>query len=302
VAAAYASFQFYGGANYHDEIRGSLMAGEKAADPNFFAASLLLPLSLAVNGVLTPRRWLSRLGWLAIAGGLAFGVLVTMSRGAMVAMAVMILFYVFTSQVSRRMTIVVLAIFVGLGFAMPGVFFARLQSAADTGGAGRTVVWQGGLVAFQHFAVLGAGLNNFPYAYRKYIGGAPIYHGTLMSAAHNTYLEIAVELGIIGLALMLTAVISQLRAARRARKELPKAAGSVIVAYEAACYAILTAAFFIDIVWEKWFWLAWILLAVAVRTSRIEQQAVPAPARVTETARLRWYDWPARSTPRTRVP
>jgi O-antigen ligase len=271
AAAVYTSFQFYGGANYGGTFRGSLMAGGKAADPNYFAATLLLPLSLALHGYLTPRGWLVRLGWLSVAAALGFGILVTGSRGALVAVVVMILFYMYTRQASRLMTIPFVAIFVALSLLMPAAFFTRLQTTAETGGAGRTVVWQGGLVAFKRYGLVGAGLNNFTIAYRENVGVAPLYHGRYVMAAHNTYLEIAVEAGVAGLILLLTAVFGQLRAASRCRKNAPNRVGSVIVAYEAACYAILVAAFFIGVLWDKWFWFAWILLAVAVRTAHTEE-------------------------------
>lgn len=301
-AAVYTIFLFYGGAGYHGTTRASLMAGGKAADPNYFAASLLLPLSLAVHGFLTPRSRLARLGWLVAAATLVFGILVTMSRGSLVAVAVMILFYMYTHQVSRRMTIPLVAIFVALAFVLPGAFFTRLQNAADDGGSGRTVIWEGGLVAFEHYALLGAGLNNFPYAYREHIGSAPLLEGKQSATpAHNSYLEIAVDTGVVGLALMLAAIVGQLRAASRCRKNVPDKIGGVIVAYEAACYAILVAAFFIGVMWDKWFWLAWMLLAVAVRTAQEEQRGEARTA-VAEPATLRWYDWPVRSAPRARLP
>src|SRR5262249_49269635 len=117
AAAAYTTFQFYHGTTlYSGSLRGSMIAGDRVADPNYFAASLLLPLSLAVNGFLTPRRWLARLGYLVVAATVAFGILVTMSRGALVAIAILIVFFAYTHQVSRRMTITLVVIFVALAF------------------------------------------------------------------------------------------------------------------------------------------------------------------------------------------
>jgi putative inorganic carbon (hco3(-)) transporter len=301
VAAIYTIFQFYHGANYHDEIRGSLMAGDKAADPNYFAATLLLPLSLAVSGFLTPGRWLARLPWLVVAAIIAFGILVTGSRGAMVAVVVMILFYMYARHVSRLMTVPLVAIFVALSFFMPDSFFTRMGTTAESGGSGRLVVWQTGLVAFERYGLVGAGFNNFGVAYRENVGSAPLWNHTYVSGAHNSYLEVAVEMGIVGLVLVLAAVVGQLRAARRCRKNMADTVGGVIVAYEAACYAILVAGFFISIIWEKWFWLSWILLAVAVRTSQ-EEQPGEARAKDLEPRGLRWYDLQGRSAPRARLP
>ena len=301
VAALYTIFQFLAGSGYHDSNRASLMSGTAAADPNYFAASLLLPLSLAIFGFLTPRSWFIRTGWLAAAGTIAFGILATMSRGSLLAVGVMILFYMYTGKVSRSMLIPLVAIFVALMFFLPETFFNRIETATKSGGSGRTVIWQGGLVAFAHNAVAGAGLNNFPYAYRKNLGSAPMLYGTTVWAPHNSYLEIAVDTGSIGLILMLTAMVAQLRIASRTRKRTSNKLGSVIVAYEAGCYAILLAVFFIGAVWEKWFWMAWMLTAVAVRTAQVEQPS-EAPVPLTPTATLRWHNFPVRTAPRTRLP
>ena len=300
AAAGYTILQFHRGAGYHHGFRATLMTGDKATDPNYFAATLLLPLALAVQGFLTPGRWLGRLGWLAVAALLGFGILVTGSRGALVAVVVMILFYMYARQVSRLMTIPLVALFIALALLLPDAFYARLQTTAETGGAGRTVVWQGGLVAFQHYAVVGAGLSNFANAYRANVGTAPLYNHDYVIGAHNTYLEIAVETGLVGFGLLMTAVVSQLRAASRRRKSVPKSVGSVIAGYEAACYAILVAAFFIGVIWDKWFWMAWILLAVAVRTASTEEP-VGYRAVAVEPAPLPWQDVQIRSTPGVRL-
>jgi O-antigen ligase len=300
AASLYTIYQFLGGSGYHGSNRGSLMTENAATDPNYFAASLLLPLSLAIYGFLIPRSWLVRVRWLAVTGIIAFGILVTMSRGSLVAVGVMFLFYMYTRHVSRRMLIPVVAIFVALAFVLPDSFFARLETGAQGESSGRTTIWQGGLVAFEHYALAGAGLNNFPYAYQKNLGSSPILQHQTVWAPHNSYLEIGVDTGLIGLVLMLTAIVTQLRSASRRRKNTNKL-GSVIIAYEAGCYGILVAVFFIGAIWDKWFWLSWILLAVAVRTAPVEQHA-EAPVPVAQTVTLRWHDWPVRSAPRTRFP
>ena len=278
AAAVYVSLQFFAGATFQGEVRGSLMTGTTAADPNYFAASMLLPLSLAIHRALSTRAWLARLAWLAVAGTITFGIFVTMSRGAVVAIVVMILFYMTARRVSRGMTFAIIAVFVALVFLLPNNFITRLQNAAQTGGAGRTTVWNVGWLAFKHYGLVGAGLNNFPIVYRNFVGQVPLYGPDSNRAAHNIYLEVAVELGVVGLGFLLTAFWSQLRAARRCRKTLSAKSGGDILPYEAACYSILVAAFFISVVWEKWFWLAWLLLAVAVRIAQTEQAGGAGPA------------------------
>ena len=65
-------------------------------------------------------------------------------------------------------------------------------------------------------------------------------------------------------------------------------------------FLVLAAAFFLGVLWEKWFWLAWILLLVAIRTAQpelpIETQAISS-----ENAGLRWHDLQIRPVPEPRL-
>ena len=281
IAASFFLFsQYYAGRFYgtFSSGRGTIGTGAVAADPNYLAASFLLPLAVSIHGFLTARGLARKLAWLAVDAVLVFGILLTGSRGSMLAVAVMLVFFMYTRLLSRTMMIPLMALVLVLPFLMPDAFFNRLETTVDTGGAGRTVIWEGGLVAFVHHPLLGAGLNNFSTAYRDNVGSAPLYHGSYVYGAHNVYLEVAVEMGVAGIALLLTAMIGQLLAASRCRKKLSQRAGGDIVAYEAGCYAIMVAAFFIGVTWEKWFWLPWMLLALAVRTAPVGDLAGP-PAR-----------------------
>jgi O-antigen ligase len=134
------------------------------------------------------------------------------------------------------------------------------------GGAGRVPIWTAGLEALKHFWVQGAGVNNFPEAYSAYAGFAPKFKG-FGNASHNIYLGTWVELGIVGLTFFLLAIRSQFRAVRPAHDEFDP----LLVGSEAAAWAILVAGFFIDIVWRKYFWFSWILLAVATQMPRKTQ-------------------------------
>jgi O-antigen ligase len=72
--------------------------------------------------------------------------------------------------------------------------------------------------------------------------------------AHNIYLQLGVEVGVIGLALFLVAVLSLLRGLRSIRSQAP---GPMPAAYlEAALVGLLSYGFFHGVLVEKFFWLA----------------------------------------------
>jgi O-antigen ligase len=86
-----------------------------------------------------------------------------------------------------------------------------------------------------------------------------------------------VEAGIIGLALMLAALGSHLLAASSARKA--DGGGVALSAVEAGCVGTLVLNLFGDGIWDKMFWLSWILLIWAIHCARESAVASEPPAR-----------------------
>lgn len=269
AAAVYSSFQYWNGIFYHGGIggRSSLIIGDRQVDPNIFAASLVLPLSLALGRFLESRGWVRRIFWLCVAGAIGIAVLLTMSRGALLALAVMVFVYFRRLGINRRVLIPV-AVMVVILLALPSRFYGRLGNAQATGGAGRLYIWEVGLEAFKHYGLIGAGEQNFPRAYSQYLGAGSRVYSYGNADSHNSYLAVSVELGIVGLGLMCLALRSSLKAARIASNQRQIIS---TVAFEAACWAMLVSTFFVSMLWRKAFWLPWILLALASRVKKDEQ-------------------------------
>jgi O-antigen ligase len=275
IAAFWTVHLYYSGNFWTEDnqvsARGSLIAGGRQNNPDLLAMSLLLPISLACGYFFSFKRWLSKSLMLVIMGISILGLLLTLSRGAVIALVVMMLVFLYRLKVGRRMIMpaVLLAILLSL---MPSIFFTRFQQAGENGGSGRTDIWKVGWVAFKHYGFLGAGFNNFPFAYAKYAGQAPHYRGTYR-APHNIYVAIAVETGIIGLFLFGGAVRSQLRPAFRFKDQFGN--HNLLPATEAAFWGLLVFGFSGNILWEKAFWLAMMLLTIAVNTAQDRQYSQP---------------------------
>jgi O-antigen ligase len=272
VAAAIGSYQFYHGTVWSgDTARGSLVLGAEAADPNMFAATLLLPFSLAVGYFLTANKGINKMVSAGLSAVLIFGILVTMSRGAVLSVLTIALVYLYRFQWRRKMLGVVALLLLPL-LAIPHSFFVRIQDAASSGGAGRTDIWQGGLMSMKTYGIWGAGFDNFSSVYSSVAGYATRFMGYSRDS-HNTYLEIGVDLGILGLIFFFAAIGSQLRAARS--RGGASSSYIPVIACEAACWATLVCALFGNMIWRKFFWLPFMLLAVSVRL-RNEQQTTVA--------------------------
>ena len=265
VGASYAAWQFlYGGGA--QLTRASI--GQ--TNPNEFALSLLLPLSIAMGAFLSMRKWIPRTAMLAAIGVIGFGILISMSRGSLIAVGVLILIYIRKLRINWRMSIGILAL-LALLLAVPDQFFERIQGVVSDRGAGRFDIWQAGVEAAKHHGIIGVGLDNFPVAFDRYAQYATVFRG-YRREPHNVYLGTLTELGIVGLLLLLASIRSQIHMIEKlkaAAKQVP-----MVVACEGACFAILIVGLSKDILWDKVFWFSWILLASAARLPLAEEVAL----------------------------
>lgn len=274
VAAAITLYEFQSGIFYlKGDLRASLIFGERHTDPNILAASLLLPLSLIVGEFLGSAKlyWKVLLSLCALL--IVSGILVTGSRGALLAFGVMLIFYLRKLGIDWRVLVPLTLLGGALMFA-PAFLVQRLQQSETTGGAGRIYIWQTGLAALKDYFFAGAGLENFSVIYNDYASHAAQFVG-LNRAAHNIYLEIAVESGFIGILLFGWAIISHWRCASRRDRLSTGAQRFRLIACEAAALGMLVASFFLGALWTKAFWIVWVLLALCSRAPRVDLLPIP---------------------------
>src|SRR6266513_3169679 len=219
-------------------VRGTLVGGDNVfgravwnyiySNPNDLAALCLLALGVALGFLFSkPSRILVRLGGGISAILLLVVILLTQSRGAFIGLVAGIGPAFIWSGLKRPGHLLfsagILALVIGL--AIPASVWERLSgigkltsestiAEADPEGsaAGRfeiqKVAWQ----IFVDHPVFGVGLGAYPLANASYapeLGRAD---------THNTYLNLAAELGLPGLALWCALVLSVLRHAYRSRR------------------------------------------------------------------------------------
>jgi O-antigen ligase len=248
--------------------RGTLVVGEQAANPNSLGAVLILPLALAAGGFVALRSPFQKLLAAGALGVIGAGVYITMSRGALLAIVLAMLVFAYRNRV-RWQVFVPIALLVVVAIALPDVFFTRagrVLSGEDTTGASRTQIWSAGWAALEHVGVIGAGFRNYTEIYGFSDGYSP---GVWAKGAHNSYLETWVELGIVGLVLLVTAIACHFLAMRGIGRR--SVHGVVLSALEAGAVGVLAGAFFADRLVSKAFWLVWILLAWAISNARENQ-------------------------------
>ncbi len=181
------------------------------SDPNDFAFYLLpaLPLALAL------RRPGRRVGaWDVVAGIVVLALAATVSRGAALGLVVMLV----VALVARQVRWADLA---GLGGLVllagsAAAFWQRdlvLQSLVQkTAIAGQNVserfyLWDAAARMLLERPVLGHGPGSFSAEHGSYATGLPVDTRNELDVAHNTYLEVAAEVGLVGLLLFVALLV-----------------------------------------------------------------------------------------------
>jgi O-antigen ligase len=264
-ASLYSAYTFFQSGSAIGRV--SLAEGSTLSDPNFFAATLLLPLSQATGEVLVSSAWWRRVLFLAGTGVIALALFLTMSRGALLALMTIVLVFLARLRMNWRLLLPTVAFGAALLF-MPRLFFERVQEASTSRAGGRQDIWVVGIHSLKTYGAFGAGVDNFSRAYQRYEGAAYFFAGDQRDA-HNVYLCTSVEFGILGILFLFKAVSSHLRAFPRPSRN--NVTSTRLVAFEAACWAMLVMGFSLDLLWRKTFWFVWALSAAAMRIQKDEQ-------------------------------
>ncbi|MEW6053670.1 MAG: O-antigen ligase family protein [Nitrospirota bacterium] len=236
-----------------DYVRTSLTMGDRASELNKFAFSLLLSVSISIELLLNEKKkWLKIL----LLSGLSVIILCLLlngSRGGLIGVGVIFISYILSQKKRLSIWALVLCMAVLLVSLSPNYFTKRWDQAVETGGSGRLIIWSTGLAAADKYWTVGAGLDNFPYVYNEFGSFTP-YSTKMGRGAHNIYLSTFIELGIIGLLLLLLGMITHYRAIRT----YDQSASAQML--KAAFWAMLVSCFFLDAIWTKTFWMLWILI------------------------------------------
>jgi O-antigen ligase len=249
---------------------GARLAGS-GINPNELG-QLLIP-AVVFGGVLGLSRGMVP----APARGLALGaagvsmvlLLLTASREAAVGLAVALLVTPFVAGRGRRLgaTIVIaLSLFAAAAYVVsfaPGDVTERLTQA-DTSGTGRTDIWKVGWRMVQANPVLGVGADNYPTSTIHYL----LEPGAIRRAdfivddpkvAHNVYLQVQAELGIVGTVLFCAvlgmSLLSTLQAARAYARAGDRSMELLARGLLIALFGLLASEFFSSAIYAKQLWL-----------------------------------------------
>jgi putative inorganic carbon (HCO3(-)) transporter len=269
------------------EVNGYRVTGT-LSDPNFFAQSLFPVVGIAFGLLWTQRRpaLIAFAGWAAVAalGGIAL----TYSRGAVVALAVVMpLLVVAFRPLRRSAAMVALVAALALPF-LTDAYTRRLLSfgkfapsrqqevVREPGFKGRTSEMMAAMQMFRDHPLGGVGLGNYEAYYRRYAAAIGIDKRTEDRQAHSLPLEIAAETGIIGVAAFSLLLLSIARRIYQARVTLAADSGAPLatgIAIGLAGY--LTTSLFLHDGYQRQLW---VIAAMAYASPGLARRAAAAPA------------------------
>jgi putative inorganic carbon (HCO3(-)) transporter len=249
-------------------------------NPNILAGALVFLLPLTVTLLLSPRRnigtgavvrgrrWPVQVALLGLAGLMLGVILLTNSRGAMLAAGAALL-WVLCLRWPRLLWGVVLAgVLAGLGIWWfgDGGLLDRLSSGGAVGGLDqRLEIWSRALYAIQDFSFTGVGIGAFnqviPLLYPYFL----IAPSVDIPHAHNLVLQVAVDLGVPGLiawlAILMTVAVQGSVLIRRGPSSLWALGAGVL----GSLAAMLVHGLLDATLWgTKLAFLPWLLFALAV--------------------------------------
>jgi O-antigen ligase len=274
-----------------DSQNGGRLSGG-VGDPNFTAAVLIPAIALGLFMALAPgRSRLYRAVLLGTSGLCMVGVFLTQSRGGVIALfVVFVLAVVFAGRARAQIlgvSLVVASIAaIYLALLAPPHALGRLSDIRGGGGTGRTDLWAIATQVYKAHPILGIGLGNFTVVSANYavLTDTDLPRADVVvsqrAPVHNTYLEIAAELGTVGILLLLGlfgVVFEGTRrgvrhAARHGQRALELMGRGLFV----GAGGMLTAFFFLSAEYEKELWLTLgLLLAFAniARQSRASERS-----------------------------
>ncbi len=252
--------------------------GVQGADENEFAALMILPIYLSLNLAIYYKRFWPRVLFGGMMLALMLGATSTVSRGFLVAIMISFIYRIFLDVDKKRALAAVLLI-----IGLTGLYFIpRYAQRAEEEPAiyvndvpyGRMAIWIVGMEIIKEHPFFGTGMGTFRNVYddeyqkNRQITGFVGYE----RAAHNDFITIMAEYGLVGLLIWLGMVVYILRESYRLNFFFMRVGDEYMymIANAVACslVALLLCQAFLGLYLSKFFWLAIALVPVLKTIAR----------------------------------
>jgi len=268
--------------------------GWSVGDGNYFSTSAVLCLPFAyLMATRAKKRWERwfYLGCLVIS---LVGVTLCASRGGFLGMVVAFLVLIFYSPRRLRDLVLtgILVVPLSLAFPMSPVRrFLHPNGGDKIAEEARLVSWRAGMRMIESHPVFGVGLGNFKPLMPPYTDpGTPT--SSIAHIAHNTYIEVAAEMGIPALLVFLGIAAFGYRSLGEVRGRALRSGrgllGQAALGLQAGLAGYLAGAFFLSAEYQKLFWLVIFLsmclpsLAQSAKAGKTREDAQEGDERTAE--------------------
>ncbi len=274
---------------------------------NYFAEYLIVPLPLAISLFFTTRNRTNKI--LLLIGILTMGgsLILTFTRGSYLAIGISSFFMLFLYLVTRGkgfikehkkififiLSLIILATFL---FALPnplnepGTVISKIKSrisisqlTKDTSLKRREAIWGFTTLMIKDHPILGSGLGTFKYNSLSYqakffnLGeNRHLYPYGIADKAHNEYLQLWAELGLIGLGIFIWIIIVYFRSGIKYLKRIKdRYKQGIIIGLMGGVIAVLIDAIFgFPLHLPATICLFWLSLGVTFSIGRIETKSI----------------------------
>ncbi len=240
-------------------------------DPNEFAAAQVLAFSVAVALASNATTSTGRALYVGAALVVSGSIITTASRGGLLALLVVVALWIASSRRAILWMAVAIAALAGLNAL--GAFDIIVGRTQVGGSDPRLLIWDVGIDVWRDHFVFGLGVGGFPDAFfaNQFRSGLPIPSVDRPITAHNVFLGVAAETGLVGLLLFLGMLAATFVAlASAARHAASSQVRSTARGYLIGLLGFLVAAFFLSAELAKWLWLIVGLSATFARFDRTQ--------------------------------
>lgn len=231
-------------------------------DPNYFGNFLIVLIPLGICKLFSSSKWGERSVLLVQNMIMITCLIFTFSRGAMVALLVAIFFMVCKTSYKKR----------GLAFLISSIGYMAIMyiyfvssldpfhrlMTLDTSTYARVYFGKAAFAMMQDNPILGRGIGNFIVNCSNYIPLGAFY---TMGVAHNMFLEVGAETGIIGFLIFLVIAGFALRNMLRALNSKDEKFHSIALGFASGFIGFLIHGLSVSFQFSKIFWF---LLGISV--------------------------------------
>lgn len=263
---------------YHD-LYSNFRPGYVVGDPNYFTLAAMLTVPLGYYWWRIEKRPFWRWSMAAMLVAVSIAIALSASRGGLVSIGIFCLYAIWTSKRRWRNAAILAAILLPPMVVIPHSPLSRIihpDTATIKSNEKRMEVLRAGLEMVKEHPILGVGLGHYKQTSARMFGGRDS-DGRI---AHNTYLEMAAELGAIGLLIYVWLLLETFRIVHRLRKWALKVEHefiySMATAMEGGLAAYVFGSFFLSAEYVKFFWFYIVTVsALAMIATRIAANNKP---------------------------